>query len=163
MLISFGPFPTLSSTPYPIPLPLHPSQWILRRVRSGLRGACVRPRVVRAGRAAHASASPCRTARSAAGHCANRDPAITLLCVQVSTAHLRPLLTPTIFLIHLLLPAPPPLRPVSFAHSPSSCCPPEANSPCTSTYGCSPSQPWMLESRGKMLMGLSAALSAKSL
>ncbi len=105
MLIGFGPFPTLSSAPYPTPSHPHPhfprpSQWILRRVGSGLRGACVRPRAVRAGRAAHAYASRCRTARSAAGRFVNRDPAITLLCVQVSTAHLRPLLTPTIFLIH---------------------------------------------------------------
>lgn len=133
----------LPTLPHPIPTLTspRPSQWILRRVGSGLRGACVRPRAVRAGRAAHAYASPCHTARSAAGRCVNRDPAITLLCVQVSTAHLRPLLTPTIFLIHFPSPVPPPLRSISFAHSPSSRCPPEANSSWASMYGCSPLNP----------------------
>lgn len=84
MIISFGHSPPPSTLDHPFPSLPSPQWTRLCQVRSGRRGVCVRPRAVRAGRAARVSVSPPPTAPSVAAHSESRGPATTLPSVQVS-------------------------------------------------------------------------------
>lgn len=146
MLISFGPFPTLSSAPYPTPSHPHPhfppslsvdppsggewSAWSVCSTTCG-EGWQSRTRLCVSVPYSTQCSGPLREQRP----CNN-----TVVCPgKHSPPQASP--HPTIFLIHFPSPIPHPLRSISFANSPSSRCPPEANSSWASMYGCSPLNP----------------------